>query len=139
MQPRWIFPPVSLLILGVAVFASPQSAIRRGAGLSGGQEAVTIRCRALETHASDERGVTIVVFHQEAKEDQKHLSDLLKQFSEATVEWQRGGDKWENATVIRLKTCFGRGLLMIPSTMVAPKDGESFLLRFPAPIAATSK
>jgi hypothetical protein len=131
MQPRWMLSFVNFFLLGAAILSLQPSAATGGAAASGTQEAGVIRCRSLETHSSSERGVTIVPFHQEKREEQKPLSDLLRRYSEENVEWQGTDGKWESATVFRLKSCFGRGLLVIPASARAPKDGESFLLRFP--------
>jgi hypothetical protein len=78
-----------------------------------------------------ERGVTIVIFHQSVKEDQAALSNLLKENEGATIEWKCGDEKWHAATVMRLKSCFGRGLLLVPAGSAVPKEGETFLLKFP--------
>jgi hypothetical protein len=139
MQPRLVLFLVNLFLLGAAILSLQPLAAAGGAAASGTQEAGVIRCRALETHASSKRAVTIVLFHQEAKEEQKPLSDLLRRYSGANVEWQGSDGKWEPATVIRLKSCFGRGLLVIPAGTGAPKDGESFLLKFPEAEAGAAK
>lgn len=49
-----------------------------------------ISCCVLEAHTSAERGVTVVIFHQSAKESRNRLSNLSKQNEGATVEWQSG-------------------------------------------------
>jgi hypothetical protein len=139
MQPRLALFLVNYFLLGAAVISLQQSAARSEAAPPTKQEARVIECRTLETHTSSEHGVTIVIFHQEAKEEQQHLSDLLRRYSGTNVEWQGNDAKWEPATVIRLKSCFGRGLLVIPAAASAPKDGESFLLKFPEADAATVK
>jgi hypothetical protein len=43
---------------------------------------------------------------------------------------QIGDGSWQRATVVRLKSCFGRGLLILPPGEPALKDGETFLLKF---------
>lgn len=63
----------------------------------------------------------------------------LNQYLGATVEWQAGKAKWQTATVVRLKSCFGRGLLLVPTNSVAPKEGETFLLNFPEAKTAAVK
>ena len=91
-----------------------------------------IECRVLESHASKQPAAQFVVFHQRDKQDQSRLSALLQQHSGAVVDVQIGGGSWQSATVVRLKSCFGRGLLVLPPDALMPKDGGTFLLRFPA-------
>ncbi|MGB0035867.1 MAG: hypothetical protein WBP79_10380 [Candidatus Acidiferrales bacterium] len=91
----------------------------------------SLTCRVLESHASAQPAATIIIFHQRDKQDQAQLSQLLQNNSGSTVEVQMGGTVWQSATVLRLKSCFGRGLLLLPPGAPAPKDGDTFLLRLP--------
>lgn len=94
--------------------------------------AKTIACRVLETHASDQPPVFAVVFHQRDRQDGPKLGALLVQNSGATVEIQVGdGGLRQTGKVFRLKSCFGRGLLVLPAGATAPKDGEAFTIKFP--------
>jgi hypothetical protein len=90
-----------------------------------------INCHALEMHASAQPAITIVVFNQRDKPDHVRLSDLLKENDGAAVELRTSDGKWHKATVARLRSCFGRGLLFLAGTADAPKDRDNFLLRFP--------
>jgi hypothetical protein len=90
----------------------------------------TVACRVLEVHTSEQPAVTVAVFHQRDKQDQPRLSALLQKNSGASVMVQIGDGAWQRATVVRLKSCFGRGLLILPPGEPAPKDGETFLLKF---------
>jgi hypothetical protein len=99
-----------------------------------------VKCKVMETHTSAERGVTLVIFHQSTKEEQKRLAEFLKQDSEAGVEWHSAaGSEWHAATVIRLKSCFGRGLLLFPAVTGGPKEGEDLLVKFPGANASAVK
>lgn len=92
----------------------------------------SVVCRVLETHAAGTPSVAAVIFHQRDKQDQQRLGDLLKQHSGAAVQIQVGHDGLpQNATVFRIKSCFGRGLLLMPAG-VAPRDGETFTITFPS-------
>lgn len=131
MRPRWI-----LFLRGAVFFAAIAVSARVTASEAAkapqtNAESRMIPCRVLEAHSSAERGVTIVVFHQSAKGDQAGLSDLLKQSDGAGIEWKGGDEKWHPATVMRLKSCFGRGLLLVPAASGAPKEGEIVFLKFP--------
>lgn len=130
MRPRWLkFVSGTLLFAAITVSARvPASEIAKGLQARADQKNVS--CRVVESHTSFEHGVTIVIFHQSAKEDQGRLSDLLMQHGGAAVEWKGGDKKWHPATVLRLRSCFGRGLLLVPSRGAATKEGETFLLKF---------
>jgi hypothetical protein len=90
-----------------------------------------INCHALEAHASSQPAITIVVFNQRDKPDHARLSDLLKENDGASVELRTSDGKWHKATLVRLRSCFGRGLLFLAGDAGEPKDRENFLLRFP--------
>lgn len=98
----------------------------------------TISCRVMETHAAAPQGVTVVVFHQRNKEDGPRLGKLLNEHSEENVQFQTKDGAWHRATVIRLKSCFGRGLLVFLATQAQLAQREEFLLRF-SPEATKSK
>jgi hypothetical protein len=88
-------------------------------------------CRVLETHTSTNPAVTVVVFHQRNKQDQARLGALLRQNDGADVEVQVANAEWRKAVVERLRSCFGRGLLILPANATAPRDGEAFIVKFP--------
>ena len=91
-----------------------------------------VQCRVLESHASKQPAAGFVVFHQRNKQDQPRLSALLQKYSGKVVDLQVNDGSWQSATVVRLKSCFGRGLLVFPPDAPMLEDGGTFLLRFPA-------
>lgn len=96
-------------------------------------EAVSIACRAMEVHTNLNLAMTIVMFHQRDKADAERLGVLLRRSSGETVEFQADeGSPWRRATVFRLKSCFGRGLLLVPAGGAQLKEGDEFLLKFPS-------
>jgi hypothetical protein len=90
-----------------------------------------VNCHALEAHANAQPAVTIVVFTQRDKPDHARLSDLIKENDGGGVELRTSDGKWHKATLVRLRTCFGRGMLFLAGDAGEPKDRENFLLRFP--------
>jgi hypothetical protein len=90
----------------------------------------TISCRVLESHTSEHPAVIAIVFHQSNRDDQQRLGTLLEGLPDERVEMQTGSDAWIGVTVARLKSCFGRGLLLLPADVPAPKDGSTFVLKF---------
>lgn len=126
MLTRIIFVLVALLFL-IPPALSPAQAAPRPAMPDAG----TIACRALEAHTDDELKVAVVVFHQRDEAQRSRLAALLREHSEAVVEVQAGDGSWRRARLLRLKSCFGRGLLFLPAP--APfSDRAEFMLRFPA-------
>jgi len=92
--------------------------------------AVVIACRALEVHTDPELKVAVIVFHQRDHAQRSELAVLLRDHSGETVEIQGDNGSWQSARMVRLKSCFGRGLLM----MAAPSpiaQRSQFLLRVP--------
>jgi hypothetical protein len=90
--------------------------------------AETIACRALEAHTDDELRVTAVVFHQRDEAQRSQVAALLREHSGEIVEVQAGDGTWRRARMVRLKSCFGRGLLILPAPAPISERGE-FLLR----------
>jgi hypothetical protein len=124
MLTRIIFVRVALLFLALPVLSEAQAAPPSA-------DAVTIACRALEAHTDDGLKVTVIVFHQRDEAQRSRLATLLREHSGAMVEVQSGDGAWRRARLVRLKSCFGRGLLMLPAP--APfSDRAEFVLRVPA-------
>ena len=76
----------------------------------------------------------MVVFHHSDEFSRAPLAALLHEHSEAAVDVkiEGGAEQSWRGTVFRLKSCFGRGLLLLPAA--APiKDGTVFRLRLSAP------
>jgi hypothetical protein len=89
-----------------------------------------IACRVLEVHASTHPAVIAAVFHQRDKADQARLAALLQNLAAESVELQTADGKWADVTAVRLKSCFGRGLLLLPADGPPLKDGSTFVLKF---------
>ncbi|HYM06574.1 MAG TPA: hypothetical protein VEU11_08440 [Terriglobales bacterium] len=92
-----------------------------------------VACRVKEAHASRDPAAGLVVFTQRDKAEAERFRALLHRAEEGgPVEFQSSdGGAWQAASVVRLKSCFGRGLLVLPAGTVPPAEGGTFLLRFP--------
>ena len=120
---------VFALLLACAVGSAPAKAPRHPAEAPSG-----VACRALEVHADAASRITAVVFHHAGESSRAPLAEFLRAHSGAAVEVQIEGstDSPGQGTVFRLKSCFGRGLLLLPAE-AAMKEGTVFHLRPAAP------
>ena len=98
--------------------------------------AVTIACRVLETHADPELKVAVILFHQRDEAQRSELAMLMRNYSGQTVQIQGNDGGWRDARMVRLKSCFGRGLLLLPAPSPVSEQSQ-FLLRVPGAAAAT--
>ncbi|HXY79131.1 MAG TPA: hypothetical protein VEI08_00695 [Candidatus Bathyarchaeia archaeon] len=90
-----------------------------------------IACRVIESHANASPAATVVIFHQQHKGDQERLGALLRAHSGEGAEIQISGAIWSSVTIFRLKSCFGRGLMVLPRGAPEMKEGTVFLLWLP--------
>ena len=89
----------------------------------------TVACRVLEVHSTQAPGVSVVVFHQRDESQRDQLAALLRKQSGASVQFQTRDRQWHEATVLRLKSCFGRGLLLFPTGTAQVGEKDEFLLK----------
>ena len=92
--------------------------------------AAPIACRALETYSDAELKAEVVIFHQRDEAQRQALAALLRENSGQSVEIQVSDGAWRRARMVRLKSCFGRGLLLLPAPSSIAEHAE-FLLRTP--------
>jgi hypothetical protein len=130
MHERNVFPVLASVaaFLWLLALAPGATAIPRALPVS--EE--TLACRALEVHTSEQPAVTLVIFHQREKKDSERLGALLREYAQGPVEFQTADGAWHSATVTRLRTCFGRGLLLFPAGSARLAEKDVFVLRFPS-------
>lgn len=87
-----------------------------------------IACRVMEVHTSAQEKVTVAVFHQRDDQDRGRLSAFLHRHPEQSVRFQTKDGAWHTATVARLKSCFGRGLLIFPTEALSLRERDEFFL-----------
>jgi hypothetical protein len=97
-----------------------------------------VACRVIEAHTNSQPPVIIVLFHQRDKNDQPRFAALLKQADGSTVQIRIGKGDWQAVSVVRLRNCFGRGLLMFPAGATKLRDKDEFLAKFSSKAEATN-
>jgi hypothetical protein len=118
----------SVLLLAMAMtgaLAAAQSSPAAGA-------ARAIPCRALEVHTDAKLNVTIVVFHQRDDADRDRVGALLRTHDGEAIGFRTSDGASHSATLLRLKSCFGRGLLLIGAGSAHVAEKDEFLLTEPA-------
>jgi hypothetical protein len=84
----------------------------------------------MEVHTDAANRTTVIVFHQRDEASRAALAELLRAHSGDTVEIRAGEEQsWRRAIVFRLKSCLGRGLLLVPSDETQLKEGGEFHLK----------
>lgn len=96
------------------------------------QPSGALPCRVLEAHTDTQLGVTVVLFHHRDPSARVRLGALLREHSGESAQFQIADGKWHAATVLRLKSCFGRGVLLFPAGTAQLAERDEFLLQFPS-------
>jgi hypothetical protein len=91
----------------------------------------TVACRVLEAHTDDRSGMTVVIFHQKVKADGPRLGEMMRVLDGMAVRFEKSDAKPRSATLFRLKSCFGRGLLLFPASSAHLAAGDEFELEIP--------
>ncbi len=90
----------------------------------------TISCTVLEAHMIPNLGVSVAVFHQMSKDEASRFSALMKEHSDTSVQFRTADGSWHKASVARLKSAFGRGLLLFASGSADLKERDGFVVKF---------
>jgi hypothetical protein len=117
---------LAFLVVGVAA-GFLKSAGKMPAQEPAAQEAIA--CRVLESKRAATMGVEVAVFHPADAASRERLGSFLESHDGASVEFEIAGGDWQPATVFRLKSCFGRGLLVFPAARIPVARGRGFLIR----------
>ena len=124
----------SLSLLAVAMMidlaAAQPPAAPGGSSAFAGQ---AIPCRALVVHVDPRLNVTVVVFHQRDDSDRGRVGELLRGHDGATIGFRTSDGALHPATVMRLKSCFGRGLLLFPARAARLSEKDEFMIGELAP------
>jgi len=94
-----------------------------------GQEG--IKCRVMEVFMAERLGVRVAIFHQRDKADGPRLGELLQAHTGQETEFETSDGERHGALVVRMESCFGRGLLLFAARDAKLAAKEDFVLRFP--------
>jgi hypothetical protein len=112
------------ILLGLCFLLAPAASAQKKAGEG------TITCRAMEVFVAEPLGTTAVIFHQSDKADGPRLGELLLAHSGEQVEFETPDGQRHSATVERVKSCFGRGLLLFSTKEAKLAAKDDFVLHF---------
>jgi hypothetical protein len=121
----------SLTLLALATMIA-SAAAQPPSGPPQAASAPTIPCRVLEAHTEATLGVTVVVFHHRDDADRERLGALLRAHDGTSVQFRTSDGAAHPATVMRLKSCFGRGLLVFSASAAHLAEKDEFLLSEPS-------
>jgi len=89
----------------------------------------SVNCRALEVFVAPEPGATAVLFHQRDKAEGPKVGEFISAHSGERVEFETADGKHHLATMFRMKSCFGRGLLLFPAREAKLTTNDEFIIR----------
>jgi len=92
----------------------------------------SIHCRAMEVFVADEADATAVIFHQRDKAEGRMVGEFISAHSGERVEFETANGKRHPASMFRVKSCFGRGLLILSSREAKLSAHDEFVLSLPA-------
>jgi|GEM_PF-843589 hypothetical protein len=107
------------------------AAIGSANGVADSTVSSVIACRVMEVGTSRPFGISIAIFHYRDAAERDQLGTFLRRYDGTTVEFQAKNSAWQRATLLRLKTCFGRGLLIFPVSEAHLARGDELMLRVP--------
>ncbi len=76
--------------------------------------------------------VTGAVFHQADAAERAPLAKFIQENSGKTIEFETADAQVHSATLFRMKSCFGRGMLVLRSGDAHLAERSTFTLRLPA-------
>jgi hypothetical protein len=113
-----------LVLFGLWLLLAPAARAQKDAGNG------TVTCRAMEVFVAQPIGATAVIFHQRDKTDGPRLGALLSAHSGEEVEFETSDGQRHHATAGRVKSCFGRGLLLFATKEAKLAAKDDFVLHF---------
>lgn len=130
MTKRTLICVAALSVFGVC--ATIAQIVQKPLAPSAASAGHSINCRAMEVFVAEEAGATAVLFHQRDKAEGPKVGEFILAHSGERVEFETADGKRHRATLFRVKSCFGRGLLLYSSRDVKLSEQDEFVLRLPA-------
>jgi len=124
------FVTIALVTILVIPVSNPLHAARVQATATKAGNAPII-CSVIEAFEQEGLGVRAIVFHQRDKADGPRLGSFLLAHSGQEMELETTGGRRYRATVFRLKSCFGRGLVLVSTNKFKLGEHDEFTLRLP--------
>ncbi len=119
----------------ITVLVLPLSGLSQGAQNSGARESKAesgvIVCRVMETFEDNRLGMRAIIFHQRDKADGPRLGALLVAQSGKEMDLETIDGRRYHVTVFRVKSAFGRGLVMVPTSRLKLIEHDEFNLLLP--------
>lgn len=114
-----------LLNIGPAVFTSGSQGPHINVS---NQQDSSVLCSAMEVFTDQRLSVRAIVFHQANKTDGPRLGSLLADHTGEAMELRTAEGQRCRATVFRVKSAFGRGLMLLPLSAPALAAHDQFRL-----------
>ncbi|MFZ0962873.1 MAG: hypothetical protein WAO35_18555 [Terriglobia bacterium] len=125
-----LFETLSLAtVLVVSVCGASPGGQAQAPGTKAGSE--PINCRVIEAFDDGSLGVRAIIFHQRDKADGPRLGSLLTAHTGEQMELEMTGGRHYRTIVFRVKSAFGRGLALVPSTKLKIGAHDEFTLSLP--------
>ncbi len=90
-----------------------------------------IVCRVMETFEDGKLGAQAIIFHQRDKIDGPRLGSFLLAHNGKEVELKTAGGQRYRVTVFRVRSAFGRGLALFPTSKLKLGERDEFILPVP--------
>jgi len=84
----------------------------------------------MEVFGADRASVHAIIFHRRDKADGPRLGESLLKHSGEEIEFETTDGERHRAAVFRVKSCFGRGLLLLAAGNGKLSEKDEFVLRF---------
>jgi len=94
-------------------------------------EGKAITCRIMESFDDQGLGVRAIIFHQRDKADGPRLGSALLAHSGKEMEIETAKGQHFRVTVFRVRSAFGRGLILFPLGRINLREQDEFALHIP--------
>jgi hypothetical protein len=118
-----------VMVLVISISRASRGAQVGASGIDAGNGPII--CSVMEAFEEGRLGVRAIIFHQRNKADGPRLGALLLAHSGEEMELETMAGQHYRATVFRIKSAFGRGLVLVPTSRLKLGAHDEFTLRLP--------